>query len=186
MTPAPWVNVLANEFFGTVISANGVANTWSENAQEFRLTPWGNDPVSETGGEAFYIRDEESGSFWSPAPLPCGDEMPYVARHGFGYSVFEHTVDGIRSELWVYVAIDAPVKMAAIKVRNNSGRPRRLSITGYVEWVLADIRTKSMMHVSTEVDATTGTLFARNPYSDMFADRVTFFDTNVESQTFSR
>ena len=65
-----WVNVLANPHFGTVVSESGRAYTWSENAHEFRLTPWHNDPVSDSSGEAFYLRDEESGHFWSPTPLP--------------------------------------------------------------------------------------------------------------------
>ena len=98
VTPAPWVNVLANPQFGTVVSESGGAYTWSENAHEFRLTPWYNDPVSDASGEAFYLRDEESGQFWSPTPLPARGATPYVTRHGFGYSVFEHTEDGIRSE----------------------------------------------------------------------------------------
>ncbi len=51
------------------ISESGSAYTWSENAHEFRLTPWHNDPVSDAGGEAFYLRDEETGHFWSPTPL---------------------------------------------------------------------------------------------------------------------
>ena len=72
VTPAPWVNVLANPHFGTVVSENGSAYTWSENAHEFRLTPWHNDPVSDSGGEAFYLRDEERGHFWSPMPHPPG------------------------------------------------------------------------------------------------------------------
>ena len=84
-----------------------LAYTWSENAHEFRLTPWHNDPVSDASGEALYLRDEESGHFWSPTPLPSRGTEPYVSRHGFGYSVFEHTESGIRSELWVYVAMDA-------------------------------------------------------------------------------
>ncbi len=163
MTPAPWVNVLANAHFGTVISESGVAYTWAENAHQFRLTPWHNDPVSDSSGEALYLRDEESGHFWSPTPLPSPAAMPYVSRHGFGYSVFEHSSGGIRSELWVYVAIDAAVKFSVLKVRNESGRHRKLSATGYVEWVLGDLRSKSSMHVTTEVDPSSGALFARQP-----------------------
>ena len=60
MTPAPWVNVLANPSFGTVISESGSAYTWVENSHEFRLTPWNNDPVTDATGEAFYIRDEQT------------------------------------------------------------------------------------------------------------------------------
>ena len=185
VTPAPWVNVLANPYFGTAISESGPACTWSENAHEFRLTPWSNDPVSDSSGEAFYLRDEERGHFWSPTPLPSRGSQPYVCRHGFGYSVFEHTERGIRSELWVYVALDASVKFTVLKVRNECGRPRRLSATGYVEWVLGDLRPKSAMHVATEVDPGSGALFARNPYNTEFADRVAFFDVDDAARTVS-
>jgi len=168
VTPAPWVNVLANSHFGSVISESGQSYTWGENAHEFRLTPWHNDPVSDPGGEAFYLRDEETGQFWSPTPLPRRGATPYVSRHGFGYSVFEHSEGGIRTELWVYVAIDAAVKFSVLKVRNTSGRPRRLSATGYVEWVLGGLRPDSAMHVATEVDPHSGALYASNPTTRIF------------------
>ena len=185
VTPAPWVNVLANPHFGTVISENGQAYTWSENAHEFRLTPWHNDPVSDASGEAFYLRDEERGHFWSPTPLPSRGATPYVSRHGFGYSVFEHTERGIRSELWVYVALDAPMKFMVLKVRNESGRSRKLSATGYMEWVLGDLRPNSAMHVVTELDAKSGAIFARNPYHAEFAGRIAFFDVDETTRTIS-
>ncbi len=182
-TPAPWVNVIANPHFGTVISESGAAYTWSENAHEFRLTPWNNDPISDSCGEAFYLRDEESGHFWSPTPLPGCGAMHYVTRHGFGYSVFEHTEDGISSEVWVYVAMDASIKFTAMKVKNASGRRRRLSATGYVEWVLGDLRPKMAMQVITEIDPKTGAIFARNPYNSEFADRTAFFDASEATRT---
>jgi cellobiose phosphorylase len=52
-------------------------------------------------------------------------QFPYVTRHGFGYTVFEHEEGGIRTELWIYVARDAAIKFSSLKVRNASGRPRR-------------------------------------------------------------
>jgi cyclic beta-1,2-glucan synthetase len=182
-TPAPWVNVIANPYFGTVISESGLAYTWSENAHEFCLTPWNNDSITDSSGEAFYLRDEESGFFWSPSPLPSRGAMHYVSRHGFGYSVFEHVEDGIRSEMWVYVAMDASVKLTVLKVRNESGRSRRLSATGYVEWVLGDLRSKTAMHVITEIDPKTGALLGRNPYNTEFADRTAFFDVDDGTRT---
>ena len=185
VTPAPWVNVLANPHFGTVISESGQAYTWYENAHEFRLTPWHNDPVSDASGEAFYLRDEERGHFWSPTPLPSRGMTPYVSRHGFGYSVFEHTERGIRSELWVYVALDAPIKFMVLKVRNESGRARKLSATGYMEWVLGDLRPKSAMHVVTELDAKSGAIFARNPYHPEFAGKMAFFDVGETTRSIS-
>ena len=98
-----------------------------------------------------------------------------MARHGFGYSIFEHTEGGIRSELSVYVDLEAAVKFSVLKLANLSGRPRRLSATGYVEWVLGDLRPKTAMHVVTEVDLASGALQARNAYNTEFADRAAFF-----------
>ncbi len=183
MTPAPWVNVIANPHFGTVVSESGSAYTWAENSHEFRLTPWNNDPVRDTAGEAFYIRDEQSGRFWSPTPLPVRSKTPYVIRHGFGYTVFEHAENGIISELWVYVAMDASVKFTVLKLKNVSGRPRRLSVTGFWEWVLGDLKHKSLLHVRTEVDLKTGALLVRNLDNTEFPDRIVFLDVNDATRT---
>jgi len=183
VTPAPWVNVLANPSFGTVVSENGGAYTWFENAHEFRLTPWFNDPVRDLTGEAFYIRDEETGQIWSPMPGPARGASAYVVRHGFGYTVFEHTEHGIVSELWICVAMDVPVKLAVCKLRNISGGPRRLSLTGYCEWVLGDLRHKTLLNVQTDVDLKSGALLARNFYNTEFPDRIVFLDVNEPTRT---
>jgi cellobiose phosphorylase len=182
-TPAPWSNVLANPQFGTVLSESGQAYTWHENAHEFRLTPWHNDPVSDLSGEAFYIRDEQSGHFWSPTALPARGTGDYVTRHGFGYSVFEHSEAGVSSELTTFVALDAPVRYTLLTVRNESPVPRRLSVTGYVEWVLGDMRSKSGMHIVTEVDPVSGALFAKNAYNTEFSGRVAFFNADALQRT---
>ena len=175
--------MLANPSFGTVISENGGAYTWFENAHEFRLTPWFNDPVRDLTGEAFYIRDEETGQVWSPTPGPARGAGAYIIRHGFGYTVFEHTEHGIVSELWIYVAMDASVKLAVFKLRNISGGPRRLSVTGYCEWVLGDLRHKTLLNVQTNVDLKSGALLARNFYNTEFPDRIIFFDANEPTRT---
>ena len=185
VTPAPWVNVIANPGFGTVISESGQSYTWTENAHESRLTPWNNDPVGDSGGEAFYIRDEESGYFWSPAPLPVRGKATYTVRHGFGYSVFEHTEEGIHSELWVYVDINATIKFSHLKIHNLSGKPRRLSATGYAEWVLGDLKHKSMMHTVTEVDQGSGALLAKNIYNTSFGSNIAFFDVDDMTRSFT-
>lgn len=173
-TPAPWSNVIANERFGTVVTESGGGYTWFENAHEYRLTPWENDPVTDSGGEALYIRDENTGQYFSPTPLPARGKTPYISRHGFGYSAFEHVELGLQTELWTYVAIDAPIKFYVLKLRNLSGRSRRLSVSACFELVLGERRGKTADHIVTEVDAKTGALFARNHYNGDFPGRVTF------------
>ncbi|MEP6956640.1 MAG: cyclic beta 1-2 glucan synthetase, partial [Chthoniobacterales bacterium] len=173
----------ANPTFGTVVSESGGAYTWSENAHEFRLTPWHNDSVQDTTGETFYIRDEETGQYWSPTPGPARGRNPYVIRHGFGYTVFEHYEHGIFSELWVFVAMDAPVKLCVFRLRNDSGGPRRISITGYWEWVLGDLRHKSLLNIQTEVDVKSGALLARNFFNTEFPDRIAFLDVSEPHRT---
>ena len=180
-TPAPWSNVLANAQFGAIVSESGSGYTWAENAHEFRLTPWHNDPVGDPSGEAFYLRDESSGKYWSPSPLPRRGDGEYRTRHGFGYTVYEHVQDGIASELWVYVAREDAVKFSVLKLRNLSGRRRQLSVTGYVEWVLGDLRPRSQPHVVTERDIETGLMTARNPYSSDYGSRVAFFDADADA-----
>ncbi len=188
--PAPWVNVIANPRFGTVVSEAGSAYTWCENAHELRLTPWHNDPVSDPSGEAIFVRDDETGQVWSPTSqtvevaqlnamgLPTNAVQPCRARHGFGYSIFEHGVAGIASELRVYVAPEDAVKYSRLTLRNVGEQPRKLSVTGYVEWVLGELRERTAPHVHTEVDQASGALFARNRYSNDFGDWIAFFDVD--------
>ncbi len=78
----------------------------------------------------------------------------------------------------MYVATDAAVKFSVLKLRNLSGRARKLSATGYVEWVLGDLPAKSAMHVTTEISPKSGALCARNPYNPEFAEPVAFFDVD--------
>jgi len=185
ITPLPWSNVIANPDFGTIVTESGPVYTWAENAHEFRLTPWNNDPISNNGGEAFYMRDEETGYVWSPTPFPVKGKSTYTTRHGFGYSVFEIVEDGIATELWIYVDREAQIKFTVIKIKNLSGRMRTLSATGYSELVLGSLRPSSVMHVVTEYDADMNSLISRNPYNTEFPGRVAFFDVNSSKFNFS-
>jgi cyclic beta-1,2-glucan synthetase len=183
-TPAPWVNVVANDLdFGFVISESGAGYTWSVNSRENRLTPWSNDPVTDPVGEAIYLRDDETGEFWSPTPLPIRESEPYIVRHGQGYSRFEHTSHGIEQSLDVFVALDASVKMNRLRLRNTGTSSRTISVFSYVEWVLGVYRAASAPYVIGEVDMDTGALIARNPYNNEFAGRIAFADISAMDRT---
>ena len=178
-TPAPWINVVANPAFGFQASTEGSGYTWSINSRENQITPWSNDPVSDRPGEVFYLQDDQSGDVWSPTALPIRSETgTYVARHGRGYCRFEHTSHGVESELLQYVPMSDPLKISRLVLRNRTNRTRRLSVTSYVEWVLGPSRSSSIPFVSTEIDAASGAMLARNPWSTGFGPRVAFLYTD--------
>jgi cyclic beta-1,2-glucan synthetase len=180
-TPAPWLNVVANPSFGFQVSTDGSGFTWSVNSQQNQLTPWSNDPVCDRPGEAIYVRDEDTGEVWGPTALPIREKRTsYVARHGQGYSRFEHASHEISLELLQYVPVEDPIKISRMKIFNRSGRARHLSITAYVEWVLGQSRSTTAPFIITEIDPETGAIFARNPSSDQFGDRVAFADMNAQ------
>ncbi|TPW11766.1 MAG: glycosyltransferase, partial [bacterium] len=174
--PLPWTNVIANEEFGLLVSEIGAGSTWSGNSREHRLTPWSNDPQLDPPGECFYIRDEESGRFWSPlpgpAPLPVDQEM----RHGFGYSRATMVGEGLEHRTEIFVARHDPVRFTRIHLVNRSGRPRRLSFYGMNRLVLGTTPAETARFVSTGIDGMTGALMADNRNGGDFAGRVAFAD----------
>ena len=175
-TPAPWINVIANPQFGFQASAEGSGYTWADNSRENQLTPWSNDPVSDPPGEALYVRDEDSLALFSPTAQPLRDSGHYEARHGFGYSRFSHQASGIAMELLQYVPLDDPIKISRLTLRNLSGRPRRLSVTAYAEWVLGSTRAASAPFIVSRQDSATGAILVRNPWSIAFTGRSAFSD----------
>jgi cyclic beta-1,2-glucan synthetase len=176
-TPAPWINVIANPSFGFLVSESGSGHTWSLNSHENQLTPWSNDPVTDSPGEAIYIRDENTGEVWSSTALPIRDEAaPYIARHGQGYSRFQHGSHGILAELLQFVPSKDPIKISRLTLRNDSGRVRRLSVTAYAEWVLGSSRSASAPYLVTEIDSKTGAVFVRSVWGGEFGGRIAFAD----------
>jgi cyclic beta-1,2-glucan glucanotransferase len=184
-TPAPWANVVANPRFGFLATESGGGFTWSENSRENRLTPWSNDPVSDTMGEAIYLRDEETGEFWSPAPGPIRLPGVYIVRHGQGYTAYERHSHGVKQELLLFVPPDDPVKIFRLRVRNESRQGRRLSAAIYTELVLGVHREATAQHIFTEVDTETGALIAVNRYNNEFAHRVAFADVDDLRRSFT-
>jgi cyclic beta-1,2-glucan synthetase len=185
-TPAPWLNVIANPMFGFQVSAEGSGYTWSVNSRENQLTPRSNDPVSDSPGEAIYVRDEDNGEVWTATALPIrNDASRYIARHGQGYSRFENVSNGIALDLLQFVPLDDAVKISRLKIRNVSGRRRHLSITAYVEWVLGPSRATCAPYVVTEIDPKTGVMLARNPWRMEFGSRVAFADLAGRQRSWS-
>ncbi|HEY7860703.1 MAG TPA: protein ndvB, partial [Gemmatimonadaceae bacterium] len=171
--PMPWSNVIANEHAGCIVTAGGAVTSWSVNSRENRITPWFNDPVSDPFGEAIYLRDEESGVFWSPLPGPTPAPAPYEARHGFGYTSWRHTSNDFEQSTTTFLPRHDPVKIVRLMLRNSSARTRRITVTSYAHLVLGGVPWKTAPTVVTARDAETGALFATNSERGEFSHRVT-------------
>ncbi|MGD8632950.1 MAG: glucoamylase family protein [Anaerolineales bacterium] len=188
-TPAPWINVIANPSFGTLVSESGSGFTWNGNSQRNRLTAWSNDPVLDPSSEAFFIRDEQTGRVWTPTASPVREKTAYRTRHGVGYSIFEHNSHAIEQELTVFVPQDdlggKPVKVSRLRLRNHSSSARNLRVTYYVEWTLGEQREDSQEHVTTQWDEESGAVFARNGYHPDYGGRVAFASISPEASSYS-
>jgi cyclic beta-1,2-glucan synthetase len=183
-TPAPWINVIANPQFGFLVSADGAGSTWSLNAQQNQITPWSNDPVSDTPAEAIYVRDEDSGDLWSATPLPIRERSSvYVVRHGFGYTRTEHTSHGVALTLTQFVPLEDSIKISRLKIVNASDGPRQLSVTHYLDWRLGNQNNGAAPFIITAIDPKTRALLARNPWTSDFKSRVAFLDMAGRQQS---
>ncbi len=173
MPPAPWVNVIANERFGTLVSESGAGFTWSGNSREHRLTPWSNDALLDPHGEALYLQELSSGAAWSPLPGPRPHPAGYEVRHGLGYSTFRLEAESLVHETCVSVDREAPVKLVRLKLRNLGETTRSLAVYTCARLVLGP-DDGIARRVVTAHDPRTGALLARNAAAGAWADAVAF------------
>ena len=172
--PAPWSNVLANRSFGCLVTELGTGYTWWRNSREFKLTPWSNDPVLDPPGEACYIKDEETGDIWSPAPSPTLEPTNCTVAHGRGYTRFRRLCRGLRQQMTVFVPREDAVKIVELQLENVADSPRTLSVVYRCDWVLGVRRPDSAPHIVSEWDSSAECLLARNTYQDTFRDAFAF------------
>src|SRR5438128_2824653 len=188
-TPLPWINIMANPKFGAFVSESGAEFVWGRNSQNDRLTPWFNDPISDPPGTAVYIRDDEIGVVWSPTPQPIREKDAYRARHGQGYTTFEHNSHAIEQRLLTFVPLDdaggVPVRLQRLRLRNNSSRRRKLTVTSYATLVLGSDPEETGMHVVTKWDLQSQSVFARNSYNPEFCECITFATSTPTPASFT-
>jgi cyclic beta-1,2-glucan synthetase len=182
-TPAPWINVISNPEFGFQISESGSGMTWSINSHENRLTPFFNDPVTDPADCVLYLRDEESGNFWSVTPRPVPGNGKYEVTHGNGYTIFQNGSFGLEQTLTAFVPIQGPVKILKLHIRNHTRRTREISATFYAEMILGNDRSRTAHHLTSSVEGRTGALLIRNPYNSEFGGRVAFLWINDINRT---
>ncbi len=137
-TPSPWINYIYNGHYFATISNNGGGISYYRSPLHGRVTRYRiNDVPPDRPGKYIYVKDRDSGEIWSLTWQPVGRNLEaYRVHHGFGYTRVHALVEGIRSDLLYFVPPDDHLEIWQALLRNESGRPRRLSVYGYVEFAL--------------------------------------------------
>jgi cyclic beta-1,2-glucan synthetase len=182
-TPAPWCNVIANDGFGTIVSEAGLGFSWAVNSGENRLTPWSNDPVSETPGEVLYLRDEQDGAVWTPTPAPMGKENACQVRHGAGSTVWRRNSRGLEQTLRSFVPVGDPVKIVTLQLVNRTDEIRRVTATYYAEWLLGAMASRAKPFTTCVYDAESHAILAGNGWNPEFAGRVAFLTATLPAHS---
>jgi cyclic beta-1,2-glucan synthetase len=183
-TPLPWSNIISNSKFGFLVTESGSGYTWHENSRENKLTPWSNDPVSDTPNEIIYLSDNETGEIWNITLLPINENKTCSVTHGFGYSVFKSSSHGFEHELTQFVPVDENIKLSLIKLKNESETSREISLYYYIRPVLGVNDQSTASHICTKKHES-GAILVRNTYNEEFYGRLAFVDTSIKERTFT-
>ncbi len=164
-TPKPWVNVISNGDYGLVISQTGGGFSWQTHSEFNRINRWHQDLIQDNWGKYIYIRNNKTGKFWSPTFLPAKVKLhKYKCKHGIGYTTFESEYKGIKTQLTIFVPMDANLEIWDLKISNQSSKDADLSLFTYFEWCLGSSsdhhREFHRSFLETEFSKNENTMFA--------------------------
>ena len=134
--PVPWSNIISNGHLGFIATDRGMTFSWARNSNENKLTVAYNDALSSLTGEAFYVRDEESGELWCAQPILGSTKAEYEVCHGEGYTTYKTAQGGLALTLSMFVPPHDPIKYISLTIRNDSDKERSLTTFGYFEILL--------------------------------------------------
>ncbi len=138
-TPRPWVNIMSSGTYGVAMSQTGSGYSWLHHASMNRITRWNQDLIQDQWGRYLYVRDEESGKFWSVGWQPVrANPTAYEVIHGVGYTIINSENEGIQAQWLVFVPADEPLEVWRLRIKNTSRKPRKLSLWSYMEWNLGE------------------------------------------------
>ena len=194
-TPLPWINYLGSDDYFGIISNTAGGYSFYRDARLRRLTRYRyNNAPLDLGGRYLYLRDDETGAFWSPSWQPTLGELDeYECRHGLGYTTIASRRAGIRAETRYFVPPGETLEVWHARVTNERPEPAQLSLFGTVEfclWDAQDDATNFQRNYSIgEVEVEDGVIYHTTEYRerrDHFAffacsDRSAGFDTSRDA-----
>lgn len=136
--PAVWCNILANKFFGSVVTDNLGGYIWYKNSRLNRLTAWNNNAVFDVPSEIYYIKDEDNGKVWTMNTSVNANNNYYYIRHGFGYSSFQNSNDDLIQTMDIFVPNEDSVKVVNFRIKNIIDEVRNIKLVVYIKPVLGE------------------------------------------------
>ncbi len=136
-TPAAWANYLGSPEYGAIVSNNGFGYSFVKSGANGRISRYRFNSSIGLPGRFVYVRDAESGDYWSCTWQPVGkslDEYKSECHHGTAYTTVKSEYSGIRSEVTYYVPLNKTHEVWRTKLTNASGKPRKLSAFGFIEF----------------------------------------------------
>jgi cellobiose phosphorylase len=137
-TPRAWINYAGSRAYGAIITNNAGGYSFVRSPAEGRFLKFRfNSIPMDQPGRYFYLRDRDSGDFWSASWQPVGkplDKFKSTCRFGTGYSIITSRYAGIQTETTYFVPVDKTFEYWWLRVSNKSKKPRRLSVFSYAEF----------------------------------------------------
>ena len=172
-TPMPWSHIMANDKFGTLVTANGGGYTWHGNSRENKLTSWSNDMIGDAASEIIYIKTNEG--VYTATPIVTNDRE-YIITYGFGYAVYETEYEEIEQKLTTFIPKDGCEKINVLKLKNNSEELKEIKLYYYINPVLGVSREYTKKHIFSKKNGNRIELY--NKYRENYDEFVTYISTN--------
>ncbi|TEU11508.1 MAG: glycosyl transferase [Anaerolineales bacterium] len=171
-TPLPWINYLGSEAYFGLISNTAGGYSFYRDARLRRLTRYRyNNVPLDCGGRYIYVRDDDTGEFWSPSWQPTRHELEdYICRHGLGYTIIGSTYKGIEAQTRYFVPLGDSLEIWQLTLTNRREEPANLSVFSSIEfclWDAQDDATNFQRNFSTgEVEIEGSVIYHRTEYRE--------------------
>ena len=184
LLPNVWSNILANEKFGTLVTASLGGYTWCENSRLNKLTSWQNNSVQDIPSEIIYLEDVDTNCKWSMGMGAMPDDEDYLATFGFGYAKYQHISSGINQNLTVFVPKDDKLKVNMLNLKNELPKKRKIKIVYYIKPVLDEDEIKSDGYLNLEFKENSNMILCKNLANSDF-DRIMYVSSNEKIKSFT-
>ena len=169
-TPTPWVNVIANDNFGSIVSNNLGGFSYAYNSREFKLTSWSNDIVGDPSNESIFINSHEF--------------KPSMIKHGFGYTIFSSSTEEYDIFIKVFIGHKDNIKFYEINVTSKLKEKQQLKLAFVLKMVLGVTEEMTNRYLLSNFDKKDNCLYIKNNYSVNFKDINVFLSSTLKIDSF--